>query len=56
MLLPRKLILLALFIHFVTIFACASLQPEEEKVQQQQEQIEAPEEVNQAEQKELIKE
>lgn len=30
MLLPRKLILLAIIIHVVTIFACASLQPQEE--------------------------
>ncbi len=31
MLLPRKLIILAIFIHMVTIFACASLQPPQEK-------------------------
>ncbi len=30
MLLPRKLIILAIIIHVVTIIACASLQPDEE--------------------------
>jgi cobalamin biosynthesis protein CobD/CbiB len=32
MLLTRKLIILAIIIHVVTIFACASLQPQEEEV------------------------
>jgi hypothetical protein len=31
MLLPRKLIILAIIIHVVTIFACASLQPQEDE-------------------------
>lgn len=44
MLLPRKLIILAIIIHVVTIIACASLQPEkvenvnEQRVEQQQQQ------------------
>jgi len=44
MLLPRKLIILAIIIHVVTIIACASLQPgevdnvNEQRVEQQQQQ------------------
>ncbi len=34
MLLPRKLIILAIIIHVVTIIACASLQPKEDEVDQ----------------------
>ncbi len=35
MLLPRKLIILAIIIHVVTIIACASLQPDKDKPEEQ---------------------
>lgn len=48
MLLPRKLIILAIIIHVVTIIACASLQPDEEGKNKNEQKIEQQEQMKQA--------
>lgn len=54
MLLPRKLIILAIFVHLVTIFACASFHPKEEPGKEiKEEQMVVPTEVNEARNTEL---